>query len=276
MYDLQGFVENRRPHRRHEGRGGAARRAWRTVIHALHARTGRQTATGRSGAERSVGNRPESALRRPRAADRSGAQHVAAGAGRTRTGPKDLRPRESALRTRGRAGAEIRRGAGAVQRHDRDRLGRQGAVRPGGRRRLEGGESRRRGTGAAGRRRRIGGGELPERRDGLFARYGRNLDDHRRAGRAGGQRLSRGRHPRHERHVGDVQHQGDADAKDPNGQAPARLCARTRPRCRLPHHLHRSAGRFRHMGRDAHAGRIRHPYLRRQGRWAPKRGCAPA
>lgn len=33
--------------------------------------------------------------------------------------------------------------------------------------------------GAAGRRRRIGGGELPERRDGLFARYGRNLDDHR-------------------------------------------------------------------------------------------------
>lgn len=55
--------------------------------------------------------------------------------------------RESALRTRGRAGAEIRRGAGAVQRHDRDRLGRQGAVRPGGRRRLEGGESRRRGTG---------------------------------------------------------------------------------------------------------------------------------
>lgn len=126
MYDLQGFVENRRPHRRHEGRGGAARRAWRTVIHALHARTGRQTATGRSGAERSVGNRPESALRRPRAADRSGAQHVAAGAGRTRTGPKDLRPRESALRTRGRAGAEIRRGAGAVQRHDRDRLGRQG------------------------------------------------------------------------------------------------------------------------------------------------------
>ena len=150
---------------------------------------------------------------------------------------KDLRPRESALRTRGRAGAEIRRGAGAVQRHDRDRRGRQGAVRPGGRRRLEGGESRRRGTGAAGRRRRIGGGELPERRDGLFARYGRNLDDHRRAGRAGGQRLSRGRHPRHERHVGDIQHQGDADAKDPNGQAPARLCARTRPRCRLPHHL---------------------------------------
>ena len=60
MYDLQGFVENRRPHRRHEGRGGRARRAWRTVIHALHARTGRQTATGRSGAERSVGNRPES------------------------------------------------------------------------------------------------------------------------------------------------------------------------------------------------------------------------
>ena len=99
----------------------------------------------------------------------------------------------------------------------------------------------------------------------LFARYGRNLDDHRRAGRAGGQRLSRGRHPRHERHVGDVQHQGDADAKDPNGRKRLRGYVPALDRD-VDFHItsHRSAGDFATWARDAHAGRIRHPYLRRQ------------
>lgn len=63
------------------------------------------------------------------------------------------------------------------------------------------------------------GGVVHQRRDGLFARDGRDLDDHRRGGRTGRQRLSGGGHPRHERPVGDLQREGDA-ASGPSDRDP--------------------------------------------------------
>ncbi len=55
--------------------------------------------------------------------------------------------------------------------------------------------------------------------------HGRGLDHHRRAGRAGRQRLSRGGDPRHERHVGDFQYQGDPAPRDSGRHPHERLRA---------------------------------------------------
>ena len=98
------------------------------------------------------------------------------------------------------------------------------------------------------------------------------------AGRTGRQRLSRGGHPRHERPVGDLQHQGDAASGHSDRDPHERLCPGAGQRRGVRGDLHLPAGRFRNVVGDPHAGRVRHPHLRHQGqgRHARPRTCARA
>ncbi len=121
------------------------------------------------------------------------------------------------------------------------------------------------GSGATGTGRGGRGGVVSERRNGRFARHGRDIDRHLRSGRAGRYGLSRGHGTRHERYVGGVQCQGDAYAAYNYGKALLGLRAGAGSRRRVRGYVHFGRGRLRDMERDAYAGRFRRAHIRRQG-----------
>ena len=256
MHDLQSLVESPGAHRRHEGQSGRPRGEGAAALHALDPRAGGQTPAGRGREKRRRGTRPGSLGRRPHPADRSRPEHVGEGAGRAGTGAQDLRPREEPLRPGGSPRTEVGRGVGQLQGDGSHGAGRQGAVRPGVGRSPQGGQGGRCGACPPGRGSRERGRILHRRRDGLCTRDGRGFDHHRRAGRTGGQRLSRRGHPRPDRPVGDLQHQGDPAPGNRRRHPHERLCPGAGLRRRVRGDLHLRTGRLRDMGGDAYAGRV--------------------
>ena len=72
--------------------------------------------------------------------------------------------------------------------------------------------------------------------------------------------------------MSDIQRQGDAAPGHEARDADDGIRPCTRPRRGVRGDLHSPAGRFRHVGGDPHAGRIRHPHLRREGPARLRRG----
>ena len=95
----------------------------------------------------------------------------------------------------------------------------------------------------------------------------------RRTGRNG---LSRSGDSRYERRMGDLQHQGGSDARHPYRNPYDRLYPGLGPQRGVRGDLYRCAGRFRHLVRNTHAGRLRHPHLCRQSQTHARRGIHPA
>lgn len=149
-------------------------------------------------------------------------------------------------------------------------------MRTGIRRSQQGGE---RGGGrpsTAGRRRRFGSGVLSFGCLGLLPCNGRGFDDHRRSRRTGRNGLSRSGDSRYERRMGDLQHQGGSDARHPHRHPHEGVHPGFGPQRGVRGDLYRCAGRFRHLVRNTHAGRLRHPHLCRQSQTHARRGIHPA
>lgn len=81
---------------------------------------------------------------------------------------------------------------------------------------------------------------------------------------------------RYERRMGDLQHQGGSDARHPYRNPYDRLYPGLGPQRGVRGDLYRCAGRFRHLVRNTHAGRLRHPHLCRQSQTHARRGIHPA
>ena len=73
-----------------------------------------------------------------------------------------------------------------------------------------------------------------------------------------------------------IQHQGGSDARHPYRNPYDRLYPGLGPQRGVRGDLYRCAGRFRHLVRNTHAGRLRHPHLCRQSQTHARRGIHPA